>query len=104
MSTGSEWQSLRLGLEALAERVADEIRAYPRPITACDAQFNHLLELRRQVPHELERVEAAAQDRATTVADFIAVSPCAAALSAEVAERQAPKPVGEPARGRATAQ
>ena len=60
--TGSEWESLRRDLEALATSVATEIRAYPRPITACDAQFNHLLELRRLVPLELQRLEAAATD------------------------------------------
>ena len=61
-NTGSQWESLRRGLEALATSVAAEIRAYPRPITACDAQFNHLLELRRLVPLELQRLEAAAAD------------------------------------------
>ena len=60
--TRQEWDSLRHGLEALATSVATEIRAYPRPITACDAQFNHLLELRRLVPLELQRLEAAATD------------------------------------------
>ena len=60
--TGPEWDSLRHDLEALATSVATDIRAYPRPITACDAQFNHLLELRRLVPLELQRLEAAATD------------------------------------------
>ena len=100
MSTGSEWQAVRLGLAALAERVAEEIRAYPRPITACDAQFNHLLELRRQLPDELDRLEAAEQDPAATVAHFIAASLCAAELSAELAQSSVP----QPARDRAAAE
>jgi hypothetical protein len=54
--TRQDWESLRHGLEALAESVAMEIRAYPRPITACDAQFIHLLELRRLAPLELQRL------------------------------------------------
>jgi hypothetical protein len=81
VSIGTEWQSLRQRLEALSRSVADEIRAYPRPITACDAQFNHLLELRRLLPQELQRLEAtagAAPD--ASVAAFLDASPCAAAL------------------------
>jgi len=26
--------------------ITDEIRAYPRPVAGCDAQFNHLLDRR----------------------------------------------------------
>jgi len=92
VSTGSQWQALRLGLEALSERVAEEIRAYPRPITACDAQFNHLLELRRLLPYELDRLDAAARGRTASLAEFIASSPCAAELSAELAQAGAPSP------------
>jgi hypothetical protein len=76
-STAKEWERLRHGLEALTRSVAEEISHYPRPITACDAQFNHLLELRRQLPHELDRLEAAARDETMTVATFLSTSPCA---------------------------
>ena len=81
-NTGSQWESLRRDLEALATSVAADIRAYPRPITACDAQFNHLLELRRLVPLELQRLEAAARVPGMTADAFIGSSPCAADLSA----------------------
>ena len=77
MSIGPQWDGLRRHLEALAASVAAEIRAYPRPITACDAQFNRLLELRQLVPSELQRLEAAAADPAMSVADFLRASPCA---------------------------
>ena len=93
MSSSSEWRALRLGLEALAERVADEIRTYPRPITACDAQFNHLLELRRQLPHELDRLSSTAQDPVATVAQFIAASPYGASIAVELAQADVPQPV-----------
>ena len=85
-STGPQWDSLRLGLEALAESVAAEIHAYPPPITACDAQFNHLLELRRLLPMELQRLEAAANDPTITIEDFIRSSPCGADVSALAAQ------------------
>ena len=35
-------------------RVVKEILDYPRPISGCDAQFNHLLDIRRR----LERATA----------------------------------------------
>lgn len=37
-------------------RVRDEIRNYPAPIPACDAQFNGLLEEREALSSELSRV------------------------------------------------
>jgi hypothetical protein len=45
----SELQTLQAVQDQLtAQRVAlnEEIAAYPGPITGCDAQFNHMLELR----------------------------------------------------------
>jgi hypothetical protein len=81
-NTVPAWQSLRRDLEALANNVAMEIRNYPRPITACDAQFNHLLELRRLVPEEMQRLEAAASDPEFTVDEFLRTSPCASEIVA----------------------
>jgi hypothetical protein len=80
MSTETEWAALRRRLQALAREVGEEIHAYPRPIAACDAQFNHLLELRRALPGELARLDAAARDPASSVEAFIAASPCRAVL------------------------
>lgn len=77
-----KWQSLRRNLQVLATNVAAEIRSYPRPITACDAQFNHLLELRRLVPAEMQRLEAAASDPEFTVDEFLRTSPCAPEIAA----------------------
>ncbi len=86
MSTDREWHSLRIHLESLKDSVADEIRNYPPPIPACDAQFNYLLEQRRLLSLELARLECAARDRAGVVADFIDSSPLKAELSAFVLE------------------
>ena len=88
--TRQQWDSLRHGLEALAASVATEIRAYPRPITACDAQFNHLLELRRLVPLELQRLEAAANNPGITTEEFIGSSPCGAEIAALAAREPDP--------------
>jgi len=54
MSTKLDWSDARRRLLALMREVGTEISAYPRPITACDAQFNHLFEERERVVKELE--------------------------------------------------
>lgn len=81
MSENSDWGRLRLGIELLSKAVGDEILRYPAPIPACDAHFNHLLELRRLLPTELSRLDAATENSTITVADFIRSSPCRDTLS-----------------------
>jgi hypothetical protein len=42
----------------LAERkLVAEIGGYPRPIAGCDAQFNHLLDLRRRIGRALAALD-----------------------------------------------
>lgn len=81
MSTRAEWSALRAALESLRQSVGEEISAYPPPITACDAQFNRLLELRRLLPEEIERANAAAGGEADVKA-FLRDSPCASEIMA----------------------
>ena len=57
----SIWEAIRLNLENERARVSDEIRKYPTPITACDAQFNYLLEERVRLADELDRLKLAQQ-------------------------------------------
>ena len=77
MSKGeaSDWAALRVEIEALLDEALAEIRVYPPPIPACDAQFNHLLELREGLPRELSRLEGRARQNGAKVADFLAESP-----------------------------
>lgn len=82
MSNDEPWASLRRELQTLIQAVADELRAYPPPIPACDAQFNHLLELRRLLPQELKRLDTVAGDPGMSVSEFIRSSPCQASLAA----------------------
>jgi hypothetical protein len=56
----SVWQRIRLRLESERDRLHLEIRDYPTPIPRCDAQFNHLLEQRDSIAHELQRFESVA--------------------------------------------
>ena len=57
MSEFGSWEDLRDALEARRRRINEEISAYPPPITVCDAQFNHLLEARKQLNRELGRLQ-----------------------------------------------
>ena len=57
----SIWEIIRLHLENERARVNGEIRKYPTPITACDAQFNYLLEERVRIAEELDRLKVARQ-------------------------------------------
>lgn len=82
LNSPPDWPDVRRRLLALMREVGAEISAYPRPITACDAQFNHLLELRRMLPGELARLETAAADPSTSVEAFVRSSPCRDALCA----------------------
>ena len=81
MSSISEWQSFRLRVESLVESVSEQIQNYPPPIPACDAQFNHLLELRQTRPQELARLKLVATDNSMSIDDFIHSSSCEDALS-----------------------
>ena len=64
MIPDSDWEALRARLERMQETVAAEIRAYPAPIPACDAQYNHLLERRGALSEALARLDAARKDGA----------------------------------------
>ncbi len=75
MSLSSDWHALRRHLDALRAEVAAEIRSYPAPIPACDAQFNHLTEQRRLLALELERLDAARERGTETVEAFLGASP-----------------------------
>ncbi len=82
MSSITKWQSFRVQIESLVESVSEEIHNYPPPIPECDAQFNHLLELRQTLPQELARLEFVATDDSMSIEDFVRSSPCEDALSA----------------------
>ena len=82
MTKSANWTALRATLEALQQSVVEEIRAYPFPIPACDAQFNRLLELRRLLPEELARLDAASRDAGASIEAFVRASPCSAEIAA----------------------
>jgi hypothetical protein len=57
-------------------RINDEIGRYPAPITACDAQFNHLLERRRRISHEIQCLNELMQAPEQDQMEFIKASDC----------------------------
>ena len=75
MTSASDWDALRARLAQLREAVAAEIRAYPAPIPACDAQYNHLLERRAALAEARSRLDAARESGVSTVEDFLASTP-----------------------------
>lgn len=52
-------------LENERHRVNGEIKNYPTPITACDAQFNYLLEERARIAEELGLLKALSLENLT---------------------------------------
>ncbi len=75
MMENPDWDALRARLTQLQKAVAAEISAYPVPIPACDAQYNHLLERRAALVETRTRLEAAREDGAATVEVFLASTP-----------------------------
>ncbi len=59
------WREIGAALEDERHKVSDEIGSYPAPITACDEQFNYLLEKRDRIFRELARVRRAAGEPAS---------------------------------------
>jgi hypothetical protein len=73
-------QRIKRQLEAEKARLIDEIAQYPRPIPACDAQFNYLLEKRGEILQALGQVhhvlhqELSASARAEALETLMATS------------------------------
>ncbi len=75
MAGDSEWDVLQVRLTRLREAVAAEIRTYPVPIPACDAQYNHLLERRTALAAALASLDAARDTGTATAEEFCASTP-----------------------------
>ncbi len=58
----SLWTEISACLEARKQGLYEEIRAYPAPITACDQQFNYLLEQQARLFDELGRTREALKE------------------------------------------
>jgi hypothetical protein len=58
----SVWTKISSHLENERERIYEEIKNYPRPIPACDAQCNCLLEERTAIADELNRMYEASDE------------------------------------------
>lgn len=82
-------------LEAERTSVKAQLAAYPAPIPACDAQYNHLAEERRRLTAELARVAAARReilasaDPLAALDRFQATSPHLAQAARRAAEAEA---------------
>ena len=56
------WTMIHEHLQKEMRRLHEEIRNYPAPIPACDAQFNYLLEQRDALSSELTRARELMSD------------------------------------------
>jgi hypothetical protein len=61
-SIESVWNNIRTHLVNERRRIQQEISTYPSPITACDQQFNYLLEERSRISQELARLHKALEE------------------------------------------
>ncbi len=86
----SIWADVLNCLQTEKKRLYDEIRHYPTPITACDQQFNYLLEQQACISGELTRLHKAIaetdspEDPLAAVGEFVESSEC---IDAETRER-----------------
>lgn len=60
----SAWQDVAGCLDLEKKRLYEELRNYPTPITACDQQFNYLLERQANIAGELRRMQEAGNETA----------------------------------------
>ena len=78
----SAWAMIHQHLQEESRRVHSEIRNYPAPIPACDAQFNYLLEERAALSSELARVRESMnedtdrEDARSSIDAFLNFSSC----------------------------
>jgi hypothetical protein len=55
----SLWKRIKNDFEQQRHQIYEEMKNYPRPIPACDLQFNHLLEKRAGILREMDRLHEA---------------------------------------------
>jgi hypothetical protein len=71
----SIWLNLEIQLQAQRQAIIEQIRAYPPPIPACDAQFNYLLEQRDLLSAERNRLLALGESASLeALRDFVRTS------------------------------
>jgi hypothetical protein len=83
MSKLNTWQAVQDRLISRRAALNEEIAAYPGPITGCDAQFNHMLELRSDLNAELVRLETAKSNDTNMLEQFMESSPFLAGVNGE---------------------
>jgi hypothetical protein len=74
-------KEIQTRLESEERRIYEEIKNYPKPIPACDAQFNFLLEERTRIAAEIQRLHETihagkkSKDPAGLITDFLLSCP-----------------------------
>ncbi len=60
MTYESHLATATAALRAAMAELQDEMRAYPTPVSGCDAQYNHLVGMRSAISAALVQIEAPA--------------------------------------------
>ena len=73
------WKRIRSLLKSKWDRVQEQIRQYPTPIPACDADFNAFLQEREHLSEELGQLDRAMEravpgDAARVIDEFLRTS------------------------------
>lgn len=73
------WSRIASCLEKQKSQLYEAIRNYPTPITACDQQFNYLLQQQAAISSALRRIEEAVENAKTdevfrTIDEFLCSS------------------------------
>ena len=69
--------------------IVEKINLYPAPITGCDAQFNFLLDQRREIGREIRQLNDLADAHLPDQLAFIASSACLSEHEKQVLRQEA---------------
>ena len=69
------WTKITNRLKERREEIVREIRSFPAPIPACDVHYNSLLEERRRINDELEKLDKFRRDGKVSVEEYLSRSP-----------------------------
>lgn len=68
------WTTIANRLKERREEIIREIRSFPSPIPACDVHYNSLLEERRSITDELQRIDELAREGKISAQDYLSRS------------------------------
>ena len=68
------WTAITYRLKERRKEITREIRSFPAPIPACDVHYNSLLEERRRITREFQKLDKLKLDDNVSVQDYLSES------------------------------